>query len=138
MVFFFFFFRVKMLFLRNTSKFQGFQGFFKNIFWFLVCFSSQSCLVHCEPLDYSPSTSSVHGGSSGKNTGVGCQDTLLVALSEQMDCLLSKPPGKPREYQSEWPIASPEHPPKPEINLGSPAWHQILKQVTYQGSAGFC
>ena len=25
-----------MLFLRNTSKFQGFQGFFKNLFWFLV------------------------------------------------------------------------------------------------------
>ena len=36
MLYVFFFFRVKMLFLRNTSKFQGFQGFFKNIFWFLV------------------------------------------------------------------------------------------------------
>lgn len=135
---FFFFFRVNMLFLRNTSKFQGFQGFLKNIFWFLVCSFSQSCLVLCECLEYSPSSSSVHGCSSGKNTGVGCQASLPVALSQQMDCLLSKPPGKPKEPWREWPVASPEHPPKPEIKLGSPALHQILRQLTSQGSPGFC
>ena len=30
----------------------------------------QSCLTLCDPIDYSPRGSSVHGGSPGKNTGV--------------------------------------------------------------------
>ena len=33
---------------------------------------TQSCLTLCNPLDFSPPSSSVHGDSPGKNTGVGC------------------------------------------------------------------
>ena len=34
--------------------------------------SLQSCPTLCDPMDYSPPGSSVHGDSLGKNTGVGC------------------------------------------------------------------
>ena len=34
--------------------------------------SLQSCLTLCDPMDYSPPGSSVHGDSPGKNTGEGC------------------------------------------------------------------
>ena len=34
--------------------------------------SLQSCLTLCDPIDCSPPGSSVHGDSSGKNSGVGC------------------------------------------------------------------
>ena len=33
---------------------------------------TQSCLTLCNPMGCSPSGSSVHGDSLGKNTGVGC------------------------------------------------------------------
>ena len=36
-----------------------------------VCVT-QSCLTLCNPMDCSPAGSSVHGDSSGKNTGAGC------------------------------------------------------------------
>ena len=42
---------------------------------FCVCAranSLQSCLPLCNPMDWSPPGSSVHGDSLGKNTGVGC------------------------------------------------------------------
>ena len=41
-----------------------------------VCLVAQSYLTHCDPMDYSPSGSSVHGDSPGKNTGVGCHVLL--------------------------------------------------------------
>ena len=34
--------------------------------------SRQSCPTFCDPMDYSPTGSSVHVDSPGKNTGVGC------------------------------------------------------------------
>ena len=37
---------------------------------------AQSCLTLCDPMDCSPSDSSVHGDSPGKNTGVGCHALL--------------------------------------------------------------
>ena len=37
---------------------------------------AQSCLTPYDPMDCSPSDSSVHGDSPGKNTGVGCQACL--------------------------------------------------------------
>ena len=43
--------------------------------------SLQSCLTLCDPMDCSPSASSVHADSSGKNTGVGCHALLLGDLS---------------------------------------------------------
>ena len=44
--------------------------------WDWVCLVAQLCLILCEPLDHSPSSSSVHGDSPGKNTGVGCHAIL--------------------------------------------------------------
>ena len=44
-----------------------------------VCLVAQSHPTHCDPMDYSPSGSSVHGDSPGKNTGVGCH-TLLQGI----------------------------------------------------------
>ena len=38
----------------------------------LLCLVAQSCPTLCHPMDCSPPGSSVHGGSPGKNTGVGC------------------------------------------------------------------
>jgi len=43
----------------------------------IVCAKSpQSCPTLCYPIDCSPPGSSVHGGSPGKNTGVGCHALL--------------------------------------------------------------
>ena len=43
----------------------------------IVCAKSlQSCLTLCYPIDCSPPGSSVHGGSSSKNTRVGCHALL--------------------------------------------------------------
>ena len=38
----------------------------------------QSCPTLCDPMDYSPPGSSVHGDSPSKNTGVGCHVLLQV------------------------------------------------------------
>ena len=38
--------------------------------------SPQLCLTLCDPMDYSPPSSSARGDSPGKNTGVGCQALL--------------------------------------------------------------
>ena len=37
----------------------------------VLCLVAQSCLTLCDPMDYSPPGSSVHGDSPGKNTGMG-------------------------------------------------------------------
>ena len=43
----------------------------------MICAKSpQSCLTLCDPMDCSPPSSSVHGDSPGKNTGVGCHALL--------------------------------------------------------------
>ena len=41
-----------------------------------LCLVTQSCPTLCDPMDCSPPGSSVHGDSSGKNTGVGCHSLL--------------------------------------------------------------
>ena len=41
-----------------------------------MCSVTQSCPTLCDPTDYSPPGSSVHGDSPGKNTGVGCHALL--------------------------------------------------------------
>ena len=41
-----------------------------------LCLVGQSCLTLCDPMDCRPPRSSVHGDSSGKNTGVCCQALL--------------------------------------------------------------
>ena len=39
-----------------------------------MCLVVQSCPTLCDPMDYSPPGSSLHGDSPGKNTGMGCHD----------------------------------------------------------------
>ena len=38
----------------------------------VLCLVAQPCLTLCDPMDCSPTGSSVHGDFSGKNTGMGC------------------------------------------------------------------
>ena len=45
---------------------------------------AQLCLTLCDRIDCSPLGSSVHGNSSGKNTGVGCQ-VLLQGIFQPRD-----------------------------------------------------
>ena len=42
----------------------------------VLCLAVQSCPILCDPTDYSPPGSSVHGDFPGKNTGVGYQALL--------------------------------------------------------------
>ena len=70
--------------------------------------SIQSCPTLCNPMDYSPPDSSVHGDSPGKNAGVGHHailqgifltqgsNLLLVCLLQwKVGSLPLAPPGKP-------------------------------------------
>ena len=49
----------------------------------ILCLVSQSCLTLCNPMDCSPSGSSLHGDSPGRNTGVGCLDLLQRIFTTQ-------------------------------------------------------
>ena len=70
-----------------------------------VCLLAQLCPILYDPMDCSWPGSSVHGDSSGKNTGVGCHALLPEDLPNpgieprsptlQADSLPSEPPGKP-------------------------------------------
>ena len=70
----------------------------------VLCLVTQSCPTLCDPMDYSPPGSSVHGDSPGKNTGVGCQcppsgDLPNPGIEPRSPALwadssLSEPPGK--------------------------------------------
>ena len=73
----------------------------------LLCLVAQSCPTPCDPLDYSPPGSSVHGDSLGKNTGVGCHATQdlgdlpdpgmeLGSPTLQVDSLPAEPPREKR------------------------------------------
>ena len=42
----------------------------------MLCLATQSCPPLCNPTDCSPPSSSVHGDSPGKDTGVGCHALL--------------------------------------------------------------
>ena len=46
-----------------------------------LCLDAQSCLTLCNSMDCSPLGSSVHGDSTGKNTGVGCHALLQGVFS---------------------------------------------------------
>jgi len=45
-----------------------------------VCFVNQSHPALCHPMDCSPPSSSVHGDSPGRNTGVGCHALFLQEI----------------------------------------------------------
>ena len=49
---------------------------FTSIHMCVCAMSLQSCLILCNPMDYSPPGSPVHRDSPGKNIGVGCQALL--------------------------------------------------------------
>ena len=49
----------------------------------VLCLVTQSHLTLCDPMDYSPPGSSVHGGSPGKNARVYCHAFLQGIFSTQ-------------------------------------------------------
>ena len=55
--------------MRSGNKQQN--GRFKSTMSIIVVLIAWSCSTYCDPVDYNLPGSSVHGGSSGKNTGVG-------------------------------------------------------------------
>ena len=69
-----------------------------------MCLVTQSCLTLCDPIDYSPPGSTVHGDSPGKNTEVSCHALLQGIFPTQASKpglpqagrLQSEPPGKPK------------------------------------------
>ena len=80
--------------------------------------SFQLCLTLCDPMDYSPPGSSVHGDSPGKNTGVVCRAFLQgIFLTQRSNpCLLH------------WQAGS-----LPQHHLGSPRrrdWIQFLSKLS--------
>ena len=95
----------------NESAIQGStQGRYKYIYVYklylnpVLCLVIQSCST-CVPMDCSPSGSSVHGDSPGKNTSVGChallhgsfqsRDQTQVSWHCRWISLPTEPPGKP-------------------------------------------
>ena len=64
-------------------KFWTVIFFFFNHKWMLLCLVAQSCPALCNPIGCSAPGSSVHGVSSGKNTGMGCHSLLQGIFSTQ-------------------------------------------------------
>ena len=65
----------------------------------LLCLVIQSCLTLCDPMDWGPPGSSVHGDSPGKNTGVGWHALLQGVFPTQ-----GSNPGLPhcRQFFTSW------------------------------------
>ena len=90
----------------GRSQSQGEDGQDREARQQATQFSSvaQSCPTLCDPMDYSPPGSFVHGDSPGKNTGVGChtllqgifptQETESRSPALQADSLPTNLPGK--------------------------------------------
>ena len=51
----------------------------------VLCLLTRSCLTLCDPMDYSPPGSFIHGDSPGKNTGVGVVISSSRGSSEPRD-----------------------------------------------------
>ena len=49
----------------------------------MLCLVAQLCLTLCDPMNCSPLSSSVHGDSPGKNTGVDCHALLQEIFPTQ-------------------------------------------------------
>ena len=69
----------------------------------MLCLVTQSFLTLCDPMNYSPPGSSVHGGFSRQEywSGLPCPPPEDLWLKPrfpalQADSLLSEPPGKPK------------------------------------------
>ena len=122
------------IFLRNVPNREGHRGKHQ----FMLCLVAQPCPMLFDPTDCSPPGSSVHGGSPGKNTGVGCHALLQAELSWAELKLLSRvrlfatpwtvayqaPPSMGffrQEYWSGLPVPSPRDLPNRRIKPRSPA-----------------
>ena len=84
----------------------------------VLCLGTQWCPSLCDPKDYRPPGSSVHGDSPGKNSGVGCHSLLQVIFSTQ-----GSNPGLPHCRQILY-------------HLSHQASPRILEQVAYPFSSG--
>ena len=66
--------KIFFFFLQKKSAFK--TNVFSYLMFAMLCLVSQSCPTLCDPMDCSLPGFSVHGGSLGKNTGVGCHALL--------------------------------------------------------------
>ena len=93
----------------------------------MLCLVAQLSLTLCNPMDCSPSGSSVHKDSPGKNTGVGCHALLQRIFPTQgsspglLHCRWILYHLSHQENLSGKPIPSPGDLPNPRIETGSPA-----------------
>ena len=90
----------------------------------MICLVAQSCLTFCNSMDCSPSGSSIHGDSPGKNTRVGCYDLLKGIFPAQGSSphLLHLLHWQAVSLPLEWVfISSPEDLSNPGIESMSPA-----------------
>ena len=97
----------------------------------VLCLVAQPCLTLCNPMDCSPPSSSVHGDSPGKNTGVGCHALLHRVfptqgsnpgfLALQADSFTMLATREAQEYCSGKPIPPSGELSNPGLKLGSPA-----------------
>ena len=108
----------------------------------LLCLVAQLCPTLCNPTDCSLPGSSVHGDSSGKNTGVSCHALLQGIFPTQ-----GLNPGLPHCKEIIYPSVHGESPGKntgvgchaflqgifPTLQ-GLPHCKQIIYQLSYQGS----
>ena len=64
-----------------TSLFSVYKG--PSIWHLCACFGRSAVFHSCDPVDCSPPSSSVHGDSPAKNTGVGCPALLQEIFATQ-------------------------------------------------------
>ena len=85
----------------------------------MLCLVSQSRLTLCKSMDYSPTGSSVHGDSPGKNTRVGCHALLQGIFPTQ-----GSNPGLPH---CKWILYQLSH-------KGSPScWNRACGEILNEG-----
>ena len=110
---------------------------------------TQPCLTLCDPMDCSLPGSSVHGGSSGRNIGVGPMELCpppgdlpnpgikLRSPVLQVDSLPAEPSGKPNNTGAGSLSLLQRIFLTQESNLGLLPCRRILYQLSYQGSLIF-
>ena len=68
----------------------------------MLCLVTQSCPTLCDPMDCSPSGSSVHRDSPGKNTGVGCHALLSGKVKRANQTLKRAMAALCQETRNKW------------------------------------